>query len=188
MRDHLNRRRFMRATGLGSLTTSGSLTPLAASLPRETISTIKNSETMKITRIEVVRFRQDLKIDGEAPAWMWVRLHTNSGIVGVGETYPFTEGEAGVLKDLEQRSWMGKILGRDPRDIENTWRVVFAQIAFNGWGGSDMRILSAINIAQWDMLGQALGVPVYRLLGGKVQQRLRAYRRSQKLSSPHNLS
>jgi L-alanine-DL-glutamate epimerase-like enolase superfamily enzyme len=130
---------------------------------------------MKIIKVEVVRFRQDLKIDGEAPPWMWVRLHTNNGIVGVGETYPFTEGQAGILKDLEQRSWMGKILGRDPRDIENTWRDVFAQIAFNGWGGSDMRILSAINIAQWDILGQALRVPVYRLLGGKVQQKLRVY-------------
>ncbi len=114
---------------------------------------------MKITRIEVVRFRQDLKIDGEAPPWMWVRLHTNSGIVGVGETYPFTEGQAGILKDLEQRSWMGKILGRDPRDIENTWRDVFAQIAFNGWGGSDMRILSAINIAQWDILDGFVTAP-----------------------------
>ncbi len=132
MRDHVNRRRFMRATGLGSLATLGSLPPLAASLPPETISAIKNSESMKITRIEVVRFRQDLKIDGETPPWMWVRFHTNNGIVGVGETYPFTEGQAGILKDLEQRSWMGKILGRDPRDIENTWRDVFAQIAFNG--------------------------------------------------------
>jgi L-alanine-DL-glutamate epimerase-like enolase superfamily enzyme len=70
---------------------------------------------------------------------------------------------------------MGKILGRDPRDIEGTWRDVFAQIAFHGWGGSDMRILTAINIAQWDILGKALGVPVYRLLGGKAQQKLRVY-------------
>ncbi len=175
MKDHVNRRDFMKATGLGSLAALGSISPVAASLPPETVSAIKNSEPMKITKIEAVRFRPDLKIDGEPVPQMWVRLHTSNGIVGVGETYPFTEGQVGVLKDLEERSWMGKVLGRDPRDIENTWHDVFAQIAFNGWGGSDMRILSAINIAQWDILGQALGVPVYRLLGGKAQQKLRVY-------------
>jgi len=165
----------MRATGLGSLAVLRSADPLTVSVPPETASAVKNAEPMKITKIEAVRFRPDLKIDGREVNWMWVRLHTNNGIMGVGETYPFTEGQVGILKDLEERSWIGKILGRDPRDIERTWRDVFAQIAFNGWGGSDMRILTAINIAQWDILGKALGAPVYRLLGGRAQQKLPVY-------------
>ena len=170
-----DRRIFLKTAGLGSLAVVGSIRPTAGPVRSETISAIKNAEPMKITKIEAVRFRPDLKLDGHGVVWMWVRLHTNNGIMGVGETYPFTEGQIGMLKDLEERSWMGKILGRDPRDIEGTWRDVFAQIAFHGWGGSDMRILTAINIAQWDILGKALGVPVYRLLGGKAQQKLRVY-------------
>ena len=170
-----DRRIFLKTAGLGSLAVVGSIRPSAGPVLSETISAIKNAEPMKITKIEAVRFRPDLKLDGHGVVWMWVRLHTNNGIMGVGETYPFTEGQIGMLKDLEERSWMGKILGRDPRDIEGTWRDVFAQIAFHGWGGSDMRILTAINIAQWDILGKALGVPVYRLLGGKAQQKLRVY-------------
>ncbi len=172
--NYINRRSFLRESTLSSLALGVGIPRGAFPSPLGTAA-IQDAEPMKITKIEAVRFRRDLKIDGEVVPWMWVRLHTNTGIVGVGETYPFTEGQIGVLKDLEQRSWMGKILGRDPRDIESTWHDVFEQIAFNGWGGSDMRILTAINIAQWDILGQALGVPVYRLLGGKAQPRLRVY-------------
>ena len=175
MDNHLSRRNFVKATGLGSLAALGSTSPLVGSVPPAAASAIKDSEPMKITKIEAVRFRDDLRIDGRGVVWTWIRLHTNTGIVGVGETYPFAEGQIGMLKDLEQRSWMGKILGRDPRDIESTWHDVFAQIAFHGWGGSDMRILTAINIAQWDILGKSLGAPIYRLLGGKAQQKLRVY-------------
>ena len=170
----MNRRRFLRESALSSLAL-GVATPCGALPSPLGAAALHDAEPMKITKIEAVRFRRGLKIDGEEVPWMWVRLHTNTGIVGVGETYPFTEGQIGVLKDLEERSWMGKILGRDPRDIESTWRDVFQQIAFNGWGGSDIRILTAINIAQWDILGQALGTPVYRLLGGKAQPKLRVY-------------
>lgn len=175
MKVHPNRRNFIKVASLGSLTGLVSATPATGALPPDAVSAIKGLEPTKITKIEAVKFRKDLKIDGERPPWMWVRLHTNAGIVGVGETYPFTEGQIGTLKDLEERSWMGKILGRDPRDIERTWHEVFEQMAFNVEGGAEMRILSAINIAQWDILGKSLGVPIYRLLGGKAQQKLRVY-------------
>src|SRR5689334_15552368 len=134
MNQRHERRDFLKAASLTSLGALGALN-LPALVPSETVSAIRDSDPMKITKIEAVRFRKGLKIDGEAPPWMWVRLHTNKGLVGVGETYPFTEGQIGMLKDLEERSWMGKILGRDPRDIEKTWHEVFEQIAFNGWGG-----------------------------------------------------
>jgi galactonate dehydratase len=153
----------------------GSIKSVTGAVPPKAISAINNADPMKITKVEVVRFRPDLKTDGHGVPWMWVRLNTNNGIVGVGETYPYTEGQVGMLKDLEERNWMGNISGRDPRDIEGRWREVFAQIAFHGWGGSDMRILTAINIAQWDILGKALGVPIYRLLGGKAQHKFSVY-------------
>jgi hypothetical protein len=84
MQGHIGRRHFLRAAGLGSLAALGHINPVEGSVPPETTSAIKNAEPMKITKIEAVRFRRDLKIDGEEVRWMWVRLHTNNGIVGVG--------------------------------------------------------------------------------------------------------
>ena len=164
-RNCMNRRKFLETAGIGSLAAIGT-----GMLPSETLSAIKNLEPMKITKIEAVRFRRDLIIDGSGINWTWVFLHTNNGIVGFGETYPYPNGAIGILKDLA-----GSIIGSDPREIEKLWVRIFKRIAFNGWGGSDMRILTAINIAQWDILGKALGVPVYRLLGGKAQEKLRVY-------------
>ena len=53
---------------------------------------------------------------------MRVRLHTNTGIVGVGETYPYTEGEIGTLRDLvaQENGSAAGLLGSDPRDIESS--------------------------------------------------------------------
>jgi len=164
-KNHVNRRNFLKTAGMGSLAAMG-----AGVIPIETLSAIKNIEPMKITKVEAVRFRRDLIIDGSRVEWTWVRLHTDSGIIGVGETYPRVESQVGALKDNARR-----ILGRDPRDIERIWRDLYGSMSFNVTGGAEMRILTAINIAQWDILGKALGVPVYRLLGGKAQQRVRIY-------------
>ncbi len=169
----MNRRNFLKACGAGSIAMG---MPFGLDMMNSPASAfVQDLEPMQITKIEAVRFRRDLLIDGRPVSWMWVRLHTNTGLVGVGETYPFTEGQIGIIKDLQERGWIGKILGRDPRDIEHTWREIFEQIAYHGWGGSDMRALTAINIAQWDILGKAAGMPVYRLLGGKAQEKLRVY-------------
>ena len=91
------RRTFLKTAGLASLAAMGGARPTAGSVASETLSAVKSAEPMKITKIEAVRFRPDLKIDGHGVVWMWVRLHTNNGIVGVGETYPFTEGQIGML-------------------------------------------------------------------------------------------
>jgi len=177
MKNHIERRNFLKAAGAGSLGVLGSTHPGIGLVPAQTTAAIKNLEPMKITKVEVVRFRKDLTIDGEQPPWMWVRLHTNTGIVGVGETYPYTEGQIGTLKDLvaQEGGSAAGLLGSDPRDIETTWYSIYDRTAFNVTGGAEMRIISAINIAQWDLLGKALGAPVYRLLGGKAQQKLRVY-------------
>jgi L-alanine-DL-glutamate epimerase-like enolase superfamily enzyme len=143
-------------------------------MPTATAAAINDLQPMKITKIEAVRFRKGLVIDGEPPAWMWVRLYTNTGIVGVGETYPYTDGQIGTLRDLVANE-RDSVLGCDPRDIDRMWYTIYDRTAFNVIGGAEMRILSAINIAQWDILGKSLGAPVYRLLGGKAQQKIRVY-------------
>src|SRR6266568_1646841 len=126
---------------------------------------------MKITKIEAVRFRPDLRlVPGIEPNWMWVRLHTDKGIVGLGESYPGYEAHRGALKELARL-----VIGKDPTKIERLWQDIFYQISYQPWGGADSRMLTAINIAQWDILGKAAGLPVYKLLGGKAQEKLLVY-------------
>ncbi|MGH9630959.1 MAG: mandelate racemase/muconate lactonizing enzyme family protein, partial [Bryobacteraceae bacterium] len=117
-----------------------------------------------------MRFRRDLRIQGLYPNWTWVRLHTDAGLIGVGESYPTDEAHLGALKQIG-----GMIVGRDATDIERLWQDVFYRISYQPWGGAEFRMLTAINIAQWDILGKAAGMPVYKLLGGKAQQKLLVY-------------
>jgi galactonate dehydratase len=177
MGNDLERRDFLKGVGAGSLGVLGNTGAGMGLIPAQTASAIKDLEPMKITKIEVVRFKKDLKIDGVRPPWMWVRLHTNTGIMGVGETYPYTEGQIGTLRDLVTTGGtrVTGLLGSDPRDIENTWYSMYDRTAFYVIGGAEMRIISAVNIALWDIMGKALGVPVYRLLGGKARQKIRVY-------------
>jgi L-alanine-DL-glutamate epimerase-like enolase superfamily enzyme len=99
-----------------------------------------------------------------------VRLTTDNGIVGVGETYPFSNGELGALKDYARL-----LIGKDPRDIDGIWKKAYHDMSMRNAGGADMRILSAINMAQLDILGKSVGAPAYRLLGGKTRQRVKVY-------------
>ena len=158
----MQRRTFLSAAALGA----GPATLRAAA---------SNSGPMKITRIDAVTFRKDLHVGGgsggsdNAEFW-WVRLHTDSGIIGTGETYPFANGEVGALKDHARN-----LIGRDPRDIDGIWRTIYFNGAMRNAGGADMRVLSAINMAQLDILGQTSGLPLYRLLGGRTRPRVRVY-------------
>lgn len=159
------RRQFLGHLGAASLAASAPLLAAAA-----------GTGPMKITRVDAVTFRKDLEIGGgsgsrnEAPEWIWVQLHTDTGLVGTGETYPWDQGQIGALRDHARQ-----LVGRDPRDIDGIWRTLFFNMAMRGTGGADMRILSAINMAQLDLLGQAAGLPLYRLLGGKTRPRVRVY-------------
>jgi L-alanine-DL-glutamate epimerase-like enolase superfamily enzyme len=160
----------MKQTGIGSLAALG------GGLPAATAAAIDNTEPMKITQIDAITFRKDLHIGGgsggrdDGAEFWWVRLHTDKGLVGMGETYPYPQAEIGALKEHARL-----ILGRDPRDIDGIWREVHFQGAMRTTGGADMRVLSAINMAQLDILGQASGLPLYRLMGGKTRSRVRVY-------------
>src|ERR1044072_135087 len=101
---------------------------------------------------------------------MWVRLLTDKGIAGIGETYPSTNSQVGALRDRAR-----SLMGRDPRDVDGLWRTPYKDEAMRTAGGADMRILSAINMAQLDILGKASGMPLYRLLGGRTRPRVRVY-------------
>src|SRR5688500_10943885 len=75
---------------------------------------------MKITKVDAVRFRPDLRMQGVSPNWTWVRLHTDSGIIGLGESYPNDIANIGALRQLAPM-----LLGKDPTQIERLWQDLF---------------------------------------------------------------
>jgi len=119
---------------------------------------------VKITRIETIRV-------GEHPNLLWLQLHTDDGLVGLGETYYVPGAVAAVVHDIAAPV----LLGADPIDIERHWHALFHITNYFGYAGAEMRALSAIDIALWDIVGQATGQPIYNLLGGRVRDRIRTY-------------
>ena len=103
--------------------------------------------------------------------WLWVRLHTDEGITGLGETYPCAPAEAGVIR----RALAPVLLGRDPLQIDKLWSDLHLKVGYHGWAGAEMRAISAIDIALWDIAGKVAGMPVYQLLGGASRQSIRIY-------------
>ena len=119
---------------------------------------------MKITKIETLSF-------AGLPRLLLVRVHTDTGLIGLGETYDKAPGALaathGTIAPI--------LLGNDPRDIERLWQFCFDNIRYHGFAGAELRALSALEIALWDILGKSLGVPVYRLLGGAMRSAVSTY-------------
>ncbi len=105
------------------------------------------------------------------PNLLLVRVTTDDGLVGCGETYYTPHAIAALIHD-----WMAqRLLGADALAIESHWRFLYERATAFGQPGAELRALSAIDVALWDILGQAAGMPVYRLLGGPVRQRIPIY-------------
>lgn len=126
---------------------------------------------MKITAIETIVYRTGVVVHAGRVAWLWVRIHTDEGVIGLGETFPSGEAERAVV----ERHLAHLLLGKDPRDIERLWQDMFFAINYAGWGGAEMRAISAIDIALWDLAGKAAGQPVWRMLGGRCREKIRTY-------------
>ena len=119
---------------------------------------------MKITALETIHV-------AEFPNILFVQVHTDAGLVGLGETYRNPEAVAGFIHGTAA----AHLLGSDPLQLDRLWRVLYdASLTFKG-RGAEMRGLSAIDIALWDLFGQATGLPVYQLLGGASRERIRIY-------------
>jgi galactonate dehydratase len=106
--------------------------------------------------------------------FVFVKLVTDDGIEGVGEVYAATFGPKVVeamIKDVFERH----VLGREPFRIEAIWREVYSRGYSQRPDISLMGVLSAIEMALWDIIGKATGKPVHALMGGKVHERLRSY-------------
>lgn len=108
---------------------------------------------------------------GIMPNLVLLRIHTDDGQVGCGETYYTPHAIAALIHD-----WMAeRLIGAEATDIEAHWRFLYERCTAFGAPGAEMRALSAIDVALWDILGQVCGQPVWKLLGGAAQKRVRIY-------------
>lgn len=126
---------------------------------------------MKITSIETIQLAQGIKVHAGPIGWLWVRIHTDEGIIGLGESYPHPAAERAVILDR----LAPVLLGRNPLEIDRLWNDMFQAVAYSGWAGAEMRAISAVDIALWDIAGKAAGLPVYQMLGGASRDAIRIY-------------
>lgn len=102
--------------------------------------------------------------------YMFVQVHTDEGITGLGEsgTHGYIEASAGAIETFKRY-----LIGEDPLRIEHHWQYMYRSSHFRG--AAIMGALSAIDLALWDIAGKYFGVPCYQLLGGKCRDKARVY-------------
>ena len=118
---------------------------------------------MKITKLETFLVK---------PRWLFLKIHTDEGLVGLGE--PILEGRAltcaQAVAELEPY-----LIGKDPRRVVHHWQAMYRHAFYRG-GPILTSALSGIDQALWDLAGKSLGVPIYQLFGGPTRDRIRLYK------------
>jgi galactonate dehydratase len=124
-------------------------------------------DNIKITKLEIIPVHSCRTI--------FVKMHTDAGIIGIGEGT--VEGRipttVTAIQELEKY-----LIGKDPRQPAHHWQAMYRHAFYRG-GIILTSALSAVDIAMWDIKGKALGVPVYDLLGGPTRDRIRVYGQAQ---------
>lgn len=124
---------------------------------------VRGWKFMKITAIETLRL-------AEFSNCLWVRVQTDEGIYGLGETFFGAQAVDAYIHETAAP----RLIGRDPLQVEKINRDLIPYVGFSGTG-AETRGRSAIDIALWDLFGKATGQPVYQLLGGLCRDRVRTY-------------
>ena len=167
-----NKNSLHRREAIGSAFKAVGLTALSASALEAQGQINRNApipakDNLKITKLETFLVK---------PRWLFLKIHTNAGIVGLGE--PITEGRAltcaTAVKEVEPY-----LVGKDPRPVAKHWQAIYRHAFYRG-GPILTSALSGIDQALWDIKGKALGVPVYELLGGPTRDRVRVYAHASK--------
>jgi len=129
---------------------------------KERDAPVPRKDALKITKLETFLVK---------PRWLFLKIHTDAGIVGLGE--PLVEGRAltvqQAVKEVEPY-----LVGKDPRQVVHHWQAIYRHAFYRG-GPVLTSALSGIDMALWDIKGKALGVPVYELLGGPTRTKVRVY-------------
>jgi galactonate dehydratase len=152
----MNRRDFLEATTAAGIAEEAQNAAAAQDAP------IRPRDPLRITRLETILVR---------PRWLFLKVHTNAGIVGLGE--PIVEGRA-LTVQTAIREIEPYLVGKDPRQVVHHWQAIYRHAFYRG-GPVLTSALSGIDMALWDIKGKALGVPVYELLGGPTRRKVRVY-------------
>lgn len=118
---------------------------------------------MKISQIETIRI-------AEHPNILWVRVYTDEGLVGLGETFYGAAAVEGHVHEIIAP----QLIGADPLAIDRISKQLVGYLGFRSTG-AETRAASAIDIALWDLFGKATGQPIWQLLGGKSRDSIRTY-------------
>src|SRR3954453_17619149 len=119
---------------------------------------------MKVTALETIEL-------AEFPFLLWLRIHTDAGVIGLGETFWAPAPVAAYIHS----NVAPYLLGKDPRDIELHDRRLGSVYVGARDSGAEIRGNSAINLALVEVQGQALGEPVWRFLGGRTHESIPIY-------------
>jgi galactonate dehydratase len=126
---------------------------------------------MKITKLETFLVK---------PRWLFLKIHTDEGLVGLGE--PVLEGRALTCAQAVEEL-APYLIGQDPTRVIHHWQAMYRHAFYRG-GPILTSALSGVEQALWDLAGKALGVPVYKLFGGPTRNRIRLYKHA---SSPKEI-
>ncbi len=118
---------------------------------------------MKITTLETVRIE-------ERPNLLWVQVHTDEGLVGLGETFFIAQ----TVETYVHEYIAPRVIGRDPLQIDLLASDLTGYLGFRSTG-AEVRGNSAFDIALWDLLGKVTGQPIAQLLGGFSRHEIRTY-------------
>jgi len=99
---------------------------------------------MKIVKVETTR--------STVQGYCWILLHTDSGLIGIGETHHGARPAEVLMHEYAH----GMLLGSNPEDIEKIWQQMYKRASLFGFMGAELRAISAIDMALWDLLGKAL--------------------------------
>lgn len=137
---------------------------------------------MKIVDVEAIVLRQpavDASIADGSQDDLVIRVHTDAGLTGIGEVDSAPEAVRALVLGAESHAnavGLGDMLiGEDPREVERLWWKLYRGSIYAGRRGIGVHALSGIDIALWDLRGQAEGKPICELLGTPVRERVRAY-------------
>ena len=118
---------------------------------------------MKVTRLETIRLL-------EFPNILWVRVHCEDGLYGLGETFMAAASVEAFLHEIVAP----RILGLDALAIDLIASRLYGYLGFRS-SGVETRAASAVDIALWDLWGKATGQPIVQLLGGRTREGIRTY-------------
>ena len=128
---------------------------------------------MKITQIEAIPLRApnvSAKANDGAQETVVVKVHTDGGITGIGEVDASPQMVKAVLEAPSSHNWslsfQDLLVGENPLDVERLWDKMCQGTIYTGRRGLVIHAIGAVDFALWDIAGQALGCPVYELLGG----------------------